>query len=149
MTTIVGQRDAVVDGVDVDAVAAAARACPDVVGLTAGWMGGRTAYLPGRRVEGVAVDADAVVVQVRSRWGVTAGELAGQVRAAVAPLAAGRRVDVAIADLEDPPRAGKRRLRAGRVLPHDRRLAGRHQPLHRPGPGRAEDGDLAPREPGR
>src|SRR3954470_18375600 len=41
---------------------------------------------------------------------------------------------------------GVRRVRPGRVLPHDRRLAGRHQPLHRPGPRRAEDGDLASSE---
>ncbi|MEU3454855.1 hypothetical protein ABZ671_14815 [Micromonospora sp. NPDC006766] len=106
MTTIVGQRDAVVDGVDVDAVAAAARACPDVVDLTAGWTGGRATYLPGRRVEGVAVDADAVVIQVRARWGMTARALADEVRAVVAPLVAGRRVDVVIADLEEPPPAG-------------------------------------------
>jgi len=106
MTGTPGRRDAVVDGVDVDAVADAVCACPDVVALTAGWVGGRATYLPGRRVEGVAVDADAVVVQVRSRWGVTARELAGQVRTAVAPLAAGRRVDVVVADLADPPPAG-------------------------------------------
>lgn len=110
MTATLGQCDAVVDGVDVDAVVAAVCACPDVVGLTAGWVGGRSTYLPGRQVDGVAVDADAVVVQVRSRWGVTAAELAGQVRAAAAPLAAGRRVDVVVADLEDPPaRADGRR----------------------------------------
>ncbi|MFU8853217.1 hypothetical protein ACNAW0_19830 [Micromonospora sp. SL1-18] len=106
MTAIVGQHDAVVDGVDVDAVVDAVRACPDVVGLTSGWPGGRSTYLPGRQIEGVAVDPDAVVVQIRGRWGVTAEELAGEVRAAVAPLVAGRRVDVVIADLEDPPPAG-------------------------------------------
>lgn len=102
MTATVGQRDAVVDGVDVDAVAAAVRGCPGVLDLTAGWVGGRATYLPGRRIEGVAVDADAVVVQVQGRWDVTARELAGQIRAAVTPLAAGRRVDVVLADLENP-----------------------------------------------
>ncbi len=106
MTATIGRRDAIVDGVDVEAVVAAVRACPDVVGLTAGWPGGRTTYLPGRQVEGVAVDADAVVVQVRARWGVTARALADEVRAAVAPLTAGRRVDVVIADLEEPTPAG-------------------------------------------
>ncbi|MFI9042541.1 IS3 family transposase, partial [Streptomyces sp. NPDC053726] len=30
------------------------------------------------------------------------------------------------------------------TTPHGRRLAGRHQPLHRPRPSRAGDGDLAP-----
>ncbi|SCL68482.1 hypothetical protein [Micromonospora eburnea] len=69
MTAIEKQGDAVVDGVDVDAVLAAVQACRGVAGLTAGWPGGRTTYLPGRQVEGVAVDADAVVVQVRGRWG--------------------------------------------------------------------------------
>ncbi|MFI7604256.1 hypothetical protein ACIBTV_03945 [Micromonospora sp. NPDC049366] len=92
---------AVVDGVDVDAVAAAVRACPAVAGLVA--LGGRGTYLPGRRVDGVVVDADTVLVQVRARWGARAPELAAQVRAAVAPLVAGRHIDVVVADVGDPP----------------------------------------------
>ncbi|MFC3499692.1 hypothetical protein ACFOOK_01585 [Micromonospora krabiensis] len=96
-----GQPVAVVEGVDVDAVAAAVCACPAVVGLVA--LDGRGTYLPGRRVDGVVVDADAVVVQVRARWGAHVPELAAQVRAAVAPLVAGRQIDVVLADVGDPP----------------------------------------------
>ena len=71
--------------------------------LTAGWPGGRITYQP-RQVEGVAVGPDiVVVVQVRGRWGVTAEKLAGEARAAVV---AGRRVDVVVADLEEPPPSG-------------------------------------------
>ena len=44
---------------------------------------------------------------------------------------------------------GVRLRRAGdrRVLPDDRGLAGGHPPAHRPGPGRAGDGHLAPTDP--
>lgn len=106
MTAIEKQGDAVVDGVDVDAVLAAVQACRGVAGLTAGWPGGPH-HLParpagrgrGRRRRRRGGPGPGPV-------GVTAREVAGEVRAAVAPLTAGRRVDVVIADLEDPPAAG-------------------------------------------
>jgi hypothetical protein len=92
---------AVVDGVDLDAVAAAARSCPAVDDLCAGTWGGVVSYLPGRQVAGVRVARDHVVISVRGRWGVPVSEMAGQVRAAVTGLVAPRRVDVVVADLAD------------------------------------------------
>jgi hypothetical protein len=92
----------VVDGVDLDAVAAAARGCPAVDDLCSGAWGGVVSYLPGREVAGVRVASDHVVISVRGRWGVPVSELAGQVRAAVTGLAGPRRVDVVVADLAGP-----------------------------------------------
>src|ERR1700680_730681 len=94
---------AVVDGVDLDAVAAAARACAAVDDLCSGPWGGVVSYLPGRRVAGVRVAPDHVVISVRGRWGVPVAELARQVRAAIAALVAPRRVDIVVADLSDAP----------------------------------------------
>ena len=62
-------RSAVIDGIDVDAVAAAVRGCPGVSGLDGGPFGGVASYLPGRKVEGIVVRDGRVIVQVRSRWG--------------------------------------------------------------------------------
>jgi hypothetical protein len=94
---------AVVEGVDVDAVAAAAQTCPAVDRLCPGPWGGVVSYLPGREVPGVRVARDLVVVSVCSRWGVPAGELARQVRVALAPLTGARRIDLVVADVADPP----------------------------------------------
>ena len=93
---------AVVDGVDLDAVAAAARGCAAVDDLCPGSWGGVVSYLPGREVAGVRVTHDHVVISVRGRWGVPVSEMAGQVRAAVTGLAGPRRVDVVVADLAEP-----------------------------------------------
>jgi hypothetical protein len=92
---------AVADGVDLDAVAAAARSCAAVDDLCPGPWGGVVSYLPGRQVAGVRVARDHVVISVRGRWGVPVSEMAGQVRAAVTGLVAPRRVDVVVADLAD------------------------------------------------
>jgi hypothetical protein len=97
---------AVVDGIDVDAVAAAARACPAVDDLCSGPWGGVVSYLPGRQVAGVRVASDHVVISVRGQWGVPVAELARQVRAALAALVAPRRVDVVVADLSEPEGRG-------------------------------------------
>jgi hypothetical protein len=91
----------VVDGVDVDAVAAAARGCAAVDDLCSGAWGGVVSYLPGRQVAGVRVAGDHVVISVRARWGIPVSELAGQIRAAVTSLVAPRRVDVVVADLAE------------------------------------------------
>jgi hypothetical protein len=91
----------VVDGVDLDAVAAAARGCAAVDDLCSGSWGGVVSYLPGREVAGVRVTHDHVVISVRGRWGIPVIELAGQVRAAVAGLVGPRRVDVIVADLAE------------------------------------------------
>ena len=92
---------AVIDGVDLDAVAAAARGCAAVDDLCSGSWGGVVSYLPGREVAGVRVTHDHVVISVRGRWGVPVIELAGQVRAAVTGLVGPRRVDVVVADLAE------------------------------------------------
>lgn len=92
---------ALVDGVDLDAVAAAVRHCPAIDDLYSGSRAEVVSYLPGRRVAGVRVAADHVVISVRGRWGVPVPELARQVRFALAALVGSRRVDVVIADLAD------------------------------------------------
>ena len=97
---------AVIDGIDVDAAAAAAAGCADVAALDGGQFGEVASYLPGRQVPGVVVRPDSVLIQVRSRWGVPAGDLLAQITAAVTPVAAGRRVDIAIGDIDDPPGTG-------------------------------------------
>ena len=67
---------AVIDGVDVDAVAAAVQGCAGVSGLDGGRYGEVATYLPGRIVQGVVIGGGRVRVQVRSRWGVAAPLLA-------------------------------------------------------------------------
>jgi hypothetical protein len=97
---------AVVDGVDVDAVHDAVVACPGVGAMGSGQFGGATTYLPGRRINGLRVLDDAVEVEVRmlltSTRGPTAADLAMQIRAAVNPHVAGKRVDVTITDVMVP-----------------------------------------------
>jgi len=92
----------VVDGVDVDALDAAVRACPAVASLAGDR---RATYLPGRRVSGIAIDRDAVVIEVTARWGTALADLVHQVRSAAAPFADGRRIDLLLADIEDAPEA--------------------------------------------
>lgn len=98
----------VVDGVDVDAVATAVGSRPAVAYLHGGGLGEIATYLPGRRVVGVRVEPDAVLVGVCARWGVPAVELAAQIRRALAPLAPERRIDVVIAEVTDPPTSPQR-----------------------------------------
>jgi hypothetical protein len=96
---------AVVDGVNVDAVAAAARGCAGVAALDGGQYGQTVSYLPGRIVAGVRVSGERVRVQVRSRWGIPVPDVAAAIVRAVAPLAGHRPVDVTVADIDDPPGA--------------------------------------------
>ena len=72
-------------------------------GLDGGRYGEVTTYLPGRVVRGVVVSGGRVRVQVRSAWGTEAPLLAAAITAALAPLTGNRPVDVAIADIDDPP----------------------------------------------
>jgi hypothetical protein len=95
--------DAIIDGIDVDAVAAAVRSCPGVSGLHGGRYGEVTTYLPGRAVRGVVVGGGRVRVQVRAAWGTEAPPLAAAIIAALTPLTGNRPVDVTIADIDDPP----------------------------------------------
>ena len=94
---------AVIDGVNVDAVAAAVQVCPGVSGLDGGRFGEVASYLPGRRVPGVVVRKDSVLVQIRARWGIPAADLLSQVTAVVTPLIGARLVEVVVADIDDPP----------------------------------------------
>jgi hypothetical protein len=94
---------AVVDGVDVDAVAAQVRGCDGVSGLDGGPYHEVATYLPGRTIDGVSVAGGRVQVQVRSRWGVEAPLLAALIKITLAPLVGSRPVDVTIADIDDPP----------------------------------------------
>ena len=97
---------AVIDGVNVDDVAAAVLGCAGVAGLDGGRFGEVTSYLPGRQVPGVVVRDESVLVQVRARWGVSAADLFFQIIAAVAPLAGRRWVEVVLGDIDDSPGAG-------------------------------------------
>ena len=108
---------AVIDGVDVDAVAAAVEGCTGVSALDGGRFGEAATYLPGRTVAGVVVGDGRVAVQVRSRWGVPAPELAALIAAVVAPLTGYRPVDVVIADIDDPPGTLSFRVPAGAGTP--------------------------------
>jgi hypothetical protein len=95
--------EAIVDGVDVDAVAAAVRACPAVDDLYSSTTEAIASYLPGRRVTGVRVGDDFVLVSVRLRWGVPVPELAAQLRGTVSALVAPRRLDIVVADVSAEP----------------------------------------------
>jgi hypothetical protein len=87
---------------DPEAIAAAARRCPAVADLDGGGPVRIAAYLPGRRVDGVRVEDDRVLLGVVAAWGAPLVALTDQVRAAVVPLAGGRRVDVHVADVRLP-----------------------------------------------
>jgi hypothetical protein len=115
---------AVIDGVDVDAVAAAVLGCAGVSGLDGGRFGEVASYLPGRKVEGVVTSRGRVRVQIRARWGVAVPELAALIATVLMPLTGPRPVDVVIADIDDPPSSpGFTRvppLSAAPVWPQDR-----------------------------
>jgi hypothetical protein len=96
---------ALVDGINVDAIAAIVRGCAGVSALDGGPFGEVASYLPGRTVPGVAVDDSRIRVQVRSQWGVPVADVAALITTALAPLTGPRPVDVAIADIDDPPAA--------------------------------------------
>lgn len=102
MTAAVGPSSAMIDGVDVDAVAAAVLACPAVSGLYGGPGDVVASYLPGRRVTGVEVVDAQPHVYVRSRWAVPAAELLRQVSAALLPVLGPRHFEVVVADIDDP-----------------------------------------------
>lgn len=96
--------------VDPDEVAALVLACPSVVRLSGGPDGGAGTYLPGRRLRGVRVSDDGLAVHLVVRHGPTAQEVAQEVRAALAAVAAGRPVDVVLEEVllddELPPTTG-------------------------------------------
>lgn len=84
-----------------DAVATAVLRCPAVAALHPGDLLHRTVtYLPGRRVEGVHIDDHRIAVSVVGVQGIPIALLVDQVRAAIAQLAAGRPVDIHVADVQ-------------------------------------------------
>lgn len=92
---------------EAERIAAAVADCPAVARLDSGRFGEVATYLPGRRVPGVAIREDAIEVSVVGSATATARELLAQVRGSVGPLLAGRRLDVAFADIELPDAAGR------------------------------------------
>jgi hypothetical protein len=96
------QADALLGGVDVDAIAAAVRAMPSVAGLHPGRFGEVTTYLPRRRVAGVRVSDQAVRVGVVIHFPTTAAEAGQAVRRAIAGHSADLTVEVMIADVVLP-----------------------------------------------
>ncbi len=115
---------AVVEGVDVDAVADAVRGCRAVDRLCSGAWAAVVSYLPGREVPGVRVAGDHVEISVCSRWGVPAAELARQVRVVLAPLIGARRIDVVVADVTDPPATAEPGEAEPRMTSSNARLPG-------------------------
>jgi uncharacterized alkaline shock family protein YloU len=107
MTRPAGTTGGMVEGIDVDRVAAVVRACPAVAGLSG--AGGRGTYLPGRRVPGVVIREPigsgpaTIEVHVIARYGPAISEVAAQVRAAVAEVAPGSPVDVVVEDVDTAP----------------------------------------------
>jgi hypothetical protein len=88
--------------VTAEAIAAAVRGCPAVADLHAGGLVRIATYLPGRRIDGVQLADDRVLISVVAAYGVPLVLLTDQIRAAVRPLAGGRRVDIHVADLQLP-----------------------------------------------
>jgi hypothetical protein len=91
---------------EVDGIAAAALACPAVAGLDRGGWHNVATYLPGRRVTGVRVEDERVLVSVVLAFGTSVQTLEAQLRPALAPYTKGRRLDVLVADVapSEPPR---------------------------------------------
>jgi len=85
---------------DVDVIAAATLACPGVAGLYGGGPRVIATYLPGRRVDGVRIENDHVLVSVVLVYGVQVRTLERQVRSALAPYVDGRSIDVHVADVQ-------------------------------------------------
>ena len=108
---------AVIEGIDIDAVAAAVRGCAGVSGLDGGRFGEVASYLPGRKVQGIVVSGGRVRVQIRSHWAVSAPELAALIKAVLIPLTGHRPVDVVIADIDDPPPRAPVHPRRSRAAP--------------------------------
>jgi hypothetical protein len=94
---------AVIDGIDVEAVAAAVEGCAGVSGLDSGQFGEVASYLPGHQVPGVIVRRQALLIRVRARWGLQVADLLSQITTAVTPITGGCRVQVVVGDIDDPP----------------------------------------------
>jgi hypothetical protein len=84
---------------DVEALAAATLRCPAVAALHPGGARFAVTPLPNRRVVGVRVDEDQVLVSVVLARGASVRTLETQVRRALAPLVGRRDIDVHVADV--------------------------------------------------
>ena len=82
-----------------DRIATAVLAVPGVAALHAGMFGEVATYLPGRRVAGIRIDADAVEVHVSILLDTPIRATAAAIRRAVAPLTAASAVDVFVEDV--------------------------------------------------
>jgi hypothetical protein len=85
-----------------EVIAAAVRACPGVLELNGGGLAAIATYLPGRRVVGVRLDEDRILVGVTLARGASVPQTAQAIRTRLANLADGRPVDVHVADVQDP-----------------------------------------------
>lgn len=86
----------------VELIAVAVLACPAVAALHAGPFGQTTTYLPGRRVVGVTMSPDEIVVGVVGRYPASVAVIAAEVRAAVDLIVPLVPVSVIIEDLALP-----------------------------------------------
>ncbi|ASU86444.1 hypothetical protein CDO52_25960 [Nocardiopsis gilva YIM 90087] len=75
------------------------RGLSEVVDLSAGAFRTTATFTPGDRIEGVSVRENAVAIGVVLRCGRPIPEVAEEIRALVAPMAPGRRVDVSVEDV--------------------------------------------------
>ena len=86
-----------------DRIAAEVRKCAGVVSLSSRGHRPVATYLPGRQIPGVQLEGDRIRVGVVGAMGVPIPVLASQVRAAVAPFAHGRAIDVDVVDIQPLP----------------------------------------------
>ncbi len=83
-----------------DLVVASVMLVPGVVDMHSGMYGEVATYLPGRRVNGVQIHADATQVHVVLRYGVDIARVAEEIKLVVQPLV-GTPVDVTVQELAD------------------------------------------------
>ena len=94
-----------VTDVDVEAVAKRALRCRSVARISTGPFGEVATYLVGRRVPGVRLRDGRLEIHVVACWGAEVPELAGEVRAAVRPVAGELPIDVHVDDVDIPDAA--------------------------------------------
>jgi hypothetical protein len=94
--------DGVVDGLDVDDIAAAVLRCSGVAGLGSGTIGELATYLPGRRVPGIRVTPERVELEICAVWGSPAALIASQIWEALSTVVTDRPVEILITDIAPP-----------------------------------------------
>jgi uncharacterized alkaline shock family protein YloU len=88
---------------DIEAIATRVAVCNGVLELSAGVSGTVATYLPGRQIVGVRAHGERVEIHVVGAWDAVIPELASEIRKKVAALVDGRRVDVVVEDVGEPP----------------------------------------------